>query len=61
MLWPQTGATEYHAQLGHSDKGRVIKGLVVCTDWDLEPLDLLDGMALGYYQPSSSPEVLFVL
>ncbi len=43
MLWPQTG----DAQLGLLDKGRVIKGLVVCYDWDLEPLDLLNGMALG--------------
>ena len=30
MPWPQTGATQYHAQLGLPDKGRAIKGLVVC-------------------------------
>ena len=30
MPWPQTGATQYNAQLGLSDKGRAIKGLVVC-------------------------------
>ena len=30
----------------------------VCNDWDLEPLDLLNGLALGYYQ--RSPEVLIV-
>ena len=30
MPWPQTGATHYHAQLGHPDKSRAIKGLVVC-------------------------------
>ena len=30
MPWPQTGTTDYHAQLGHPDKGRAIKGLVVC-------------------------------
>ncbi len=35
-----TGATQYHAQLGLTDKGRLIKGLVVCNSWDLEPLDL---------------------
>ncbi len=23
MVWPETGATNYHAQLGHSGKGRV--------------------------------------
>ena len=59
MPWPQTGVTQYHAQLGLPDKGRAIKGLVVCNIWDKEPLDLLDGLALGCYQPS--PEVLIVL
>ncbi len=54
MTWPQTGATLYHAQLGLSDKGRAIKGLVVCNNWDLEPMDLLNGLALGCYQ--TSPE-----
>ena len=51
MLVP-IGATQYHAQLGLQDKGRAMKGLVVCNDWDLEPLDLLNGLALGCYQPS---------
>ena len=50
MPWPQTGATHYHAQLGLLYKDRAIKGLVVCNSWDLEPLDLLNGMALGYYE-----------
>ncbi len=54
-LSPETGATQYHAQLGLPDKGRAIKGLVVCNNWDQEPLDLLNGLALGCYQPS--PEV----
>ncbi len=48
-----------HTQLELPDKGRSIKELVVCNDWDLEPLDLLNGLALGCYQPS--PEVLIVL
>ncbi len=30
MPWPQTDVTHYHAQLELSDKGRTIKGLVVC-------------------------------
>ena len=30
MPWPQKGATHYHSWLGLSDKGRAIKGLVVC-------------------------------
>ncbi len=30
MPWTETGATHYHAQLGLPDKGRTIKGLVVC-------------------------------
>ena len=28
MLWPKTGATQYHVQLGLPDKGRAMKGLV---------------------------------
>ena len=59
MPWPLRGATQFHAQLGLPDKGSVIKGLVVCNNWDLVPLDLLNGLALGCYQPS--PEVLIVL
>ena len=58
MPWPQIGATQYHAQLGFPDKGRAIKGFVVCNDWDLEPLNLLNGLALECYQ--SSPEALIV-
>ena len=52
MSWPLTAATHYHAQLGLRDKGRAIKGLVVCNGWDLEPWDLQNGLALGCYQPS---------
>ena len=58
-LGPKTGATQYNAQLELPDKGRAIKGLVVCNNWDLEPMDLLNGLALGCYQPS--PELLIVL
>ena len=47
MPSPQTGATQYHAQLKLLDKGRTIKGLVVFNRWDLEPWDLLNGLALG--------------
>ncbi len=35
MPWPQTGATQYHAQLGLIYKGRAIKGLDVCNDLKL--------------------------
>ena len=55
MPWTQTGETQYQAQLVLPDKGHAIKGLVVCKNWDLEPLDLLNGLALGCYQPG--PEV----
>ncbi len=59
MPWPQTGATQYHVQLGPSDKGRAIKWLVVGNDCDLEPVDLLkNGLALECYQ--LSPEVLII-
>ena len=30
MYWPQTNATNFHAQLELSDKGRTITGLVFC-------------------------------
>ncbi len=46
-LVKKTGATQYHAQIGLPDKGCAFKGLVVCNSWDLEPLDLLTGLALG--------------
>ena len=59
MPWSKTDATQYHAQLDLSNKGRVIKGFVVCNNWDLESLDLQNGLALVCYQPS--PEVLIVL
>ncbi len=59
MPRPKTGATQYLAQLELSDKLRAIKGLVVCNNWDLEPLDLLNSLALGCYAPSH--EVLIVL
>ena len=41
-------------QLGLPDKGRAMKGIVVFNSWDLEPLDLLNVLALGCCQ--SSPE-----
>ncbi len=40
-------ATHCHEQLGLPDKGCAIKGLVVYNSWDLEPWDLLNGLALG--------------
>ncbi len=55
MPYPKTGATKYHVQLVPPDKGRAIKGLFVCNFWDLKPLDPLNGLALGCYQPN--PEV----
>ena len=47
MPWLQTVVTQYHAQLGLPDKGRAIKGLLVRNNWDLVPLDLLKGLAVG--------------
>ncbi len=51
MPWTKTGATQYHEQLGLPEKGRAIKGLVVCNSWDLETWD----QAINCFQPS--PEV----
>ncbi len=53
MPWHQTGATQYHAQLGLQDKDHAM--LVVYNSWDLEPWELINGLALVCYQPS--PEV----
>ncbi len=36
--------------LGHQDKGRAIKELVVCNNWNKEPLDLLNGL-VGINRP----------
>ena len=44
MDWPQTGATQDHAHIGLPDKGRAIKGLFVCNNMDLEPLELQNGV-----------------
>ncbi len=52
MPWPQTGVTQYYAQLRLPDKGRVILGFVVYNYWDVEPLGLLNGLDLGCCQPS---------
>ena len=52
MSWSQTGTTQYVAQLGLPDIGCAIKGLFVCNSWDLEPFDLLNGLALGFELPS---------
>ncbi len=30
MPWSKTGGTQYHAQIGLSDNGRPIKGLIDC-------------------------------
>ena len=51
----KTDATHYIAQLGLPGKGCAIKGLAICNSWDIDPWDLLNGLALGCYQPS--PEV----
>ncbi len=50
MPWSKTGTTHYNEQIGLPEKGCAIKGLVVCENKDLEPLDMLNGLSLGYYQ-----------
>ncbi len=58
MPWLKTGEILNHAQLKLPEKGRTIKGWVVCNDCDLEPFDLLKSLALGRNQ--STPLLLFV-
>ena len=54
MPWPKTDVTHYHAQLGPSDKGRTIKGLVVC--WSMARInDLWDGSLDKRKVPSLGP------
>ena len=36
------------------EKGSAIKGFVVCNNLDLKTLDLLNGLTLGCYEPSSN-------
>ncbi len=48
MPWPKRGATQYHNKSSRI-KGCTIKELVVCNNLDLEPLDLLNGTALGCF------------
>ncbi len=39
--WPKPDVTNYHAQLGLSDEGRAIKGVVVCYVLSLESVKWL--------------------
>ena len=55
MPWPQTGATQYHTQLGLSDKSRAINGFCQGS----RAFELANSLALDCYQ--TSPEVLIVL
>ncbi len=47
MTWTKKGATHFYAQLGIPSKGCAIIGLVVYNSWNLEPLELLNGLTLG--------------
>ena len=56
MPWPITGANKCYVRLELPDKGRSIKVLIVCNSSDLEPLYLLNSLALGYHQPYEDSE-----
>ncbi len=59
---PQTGATQFHAQLGHtSDKGRAIKEFVGSNSWPLEPYDVLNILAIDCYQQSPELKIICVM
>ncbi len=47
----KVGVIHLYVQLKFPDNIRAIKGLVVYNSWDLEPLDLLNGLALSCYHP----------
>ncbi len=59
MPCPQINASQCHAQLGLPDRGRAMKGLAVCNVLDQEPLDPLNGLALGCYQPYHEVWIVF--
>ena len=46
--------TFHYAELGLPYKVHAIKGLVVCNSLDLEPLDLLNALAIGFYESYKS-------
>ncbi len=46
IVWVERMPTQNYAP----EKGRDIKGLIVCNGWDLEPFDLTNGLYLGCYQ-----------
>ncbi len=50
MLWPQTGATHNHAQIGLSDKGHTIQWLIVCYLERLGSLIYRIGLAPSFGQ-----------
>ncbi len=55
----KTITTHYNAKLGLPDKGRAINELVVCNNWDLERLKLLNGLALGCFQPPHEVSIVY--
>ena len=52
MPWPKTGAIQNYVQLRLTDQGCGIKVFVVYNNWDLEPLEQLNGLTQDCYQPS---------
>ena len=60
MPLPQTGATQYHAQLGHPDKGRAFKRLVLCNKLESRSFGPAKRSNPRLYQPSPAA-VLIVL
>ena len=49
-LFPKTGKTHYHAQLGRPDKGRAIKELIVCNSWNVSSFE--PTIQISFYLPS---------
>ena len=54
MSWPNIGATHYHTELGLQTKFVQSQGGCLQQIWYLEPLDLINGLALGCYKPSTA-------
>ena len=54
----KAGAINYHAQLGLTGKDTIINRWYF-NGWDIEPLGLLNDLALGCYQPTSEVCIVY--
>ncbi len=59
--WPYNMCNSVPCTVRLPDQSRANKELAVCNTWDIEPLDLLNGLALGSYQTPLTRQYLAFL